>query len=131
MLETHQRAALIPIAPGVPWHSFLASRFVEPRHFAGKGASLAIVVQAIQQQGPIAAGVLGLVELFKDSALPVVSAFEGQINLESREFSIRQSEPGKSFSGQISENGLVIVLHAAGQTKPIHLVHEQTLGQLV
>src|SRR5689334_1568458 len=131
MLQPHQRAALIPSEPVVPWHSFLKSRFVESLHSNGTSASLAIVVQTIQQQSQILADIRGLVELSSGSSLPVVSAFVGQLNLESRELSIHQAHPQKAWNGQISENGRVMVLREAGQAKPIHLVHEETLAQLV
>ena len=131
MLQPHQRAALIPADLGVPSHSFLKSRFVESLQPTGKSPFLAIVVQAIQLQSQILADIQGLVELSSGSSLPVVSDFVGQLNLESRELSIRQSQPGKIFSGDLSENGRVMVLRQAGQAKQIHLVHEQTLAQLV
>jgi hypothetical protein len=131
MLQPQQRAALIPSEPGVPWHAFLKSRFVETRQSSEKSPSIAIVVQAIQQRSPILADIAGLVELSSGSALPVVSAFVGQLNLETREFSIRQSQPDKILSGQLSENGRVMILREAGQSKQMHLVHEPTLAQLV
>ena len=122
---------MIPSEPGVPWHSFLKSRFVESLHPTGKSASLAIVVQTIQQQSQILADIQGLVELSSGSSLPVVSDFVGQLNLESRELSIHQAHPQKVWIGEISENGRVMALREVGQSKPIHLVHEQTLAQLV
>jgi len=131
MLEPYERAALIPAEPGVPWHSFLKSRFVESSRTNGKALSLAIVVQAVQQQSHVHADIVGLVELYSGSALPVVLGFVGQLNLENREFSIRQDQSGKNFTGKISENGLVMTLHEMGSSKPIYLVHEPTLAQLV
>jgi len=131
MLEPHSRAALIPSEPGIPWYSFLQSRFVQYPPPAAKIPAVAVVVQTIQQSSQILADIQGLVELSLGSSLPVVSAFVGQLNLESREFLIRQAHPEKSWSGQLSENGRVMVLREAGRAKPMHLIHEQTLAQLV
>lgn len=131
MLELHSRAALIPSEPGLNWHSFIKSRFVDPLHHGGGTPSLAVVVQTFAQQSQSLADIRGLMELSSGSSLPVVSEFVGLVNLESREISIRQIQPEKNYAGQISENGRVIVLSEVGQSKPIHLIHEETLAQLV
>jgi hypothetical protein len=115
----------------MPWHSFLTSRFVESLQSKGKSVSLAIVVRTIQQQSQILANIHGLIELSSGLSLPVISDFVGQLNLESRELSIHQAHPQIAWNGQISENGRVMLLREAGPSKPIHLVHEQTLAQLV
>jgi hypothetical protein len=70
-------------------------------------------------------------ELSLGSSLPIVSEFVGVLNLENREISIRQLQPERNYAGQISENGRVILLREVGQPKPIHLIHEETLAQLV
>jgi len=133
MIQPHQRAALIPNDPGVSWLHFLTGRFVgsTARSAAGPGASLAIVVQAFAQQDLGNAGLRGLVEVSSRSSLPVVFEFTGALNLETREISIHQTHPENTYSGQISENGRVMTLREAGHPKPIHLVHEETLAQLV
>jgi len=133
MIQPHQRAALIPNDPGMNWLQFLTGRFVgsTARSAAGPGASLAIVVQAFGQQDLGNAGLRGLVEVSLRSSLPVVFEFTGALNLETREITIRQIQPDKIYSGQISENGRVMTLREAGHPKPIHLVHEETLAQLV
>jgi len=128
MLEPHQRAAVIPNDPGVNWHSFIKSRFVDA---SGEDPSLAIVVLNVAQQDQTLANLRGLVELSLGGSLPVVSEFAGVVNLESREISIHQTQPQGIYAGQLSGNGRVMVLREAGQSTPIHLVHEQTLAQLV
>lgn len=131
MLEPHQRAALIPNDPGVSWHHFLRSRFASaPPAVAGR-TSLAVVVQSLEQRSPFHAEWRGLVELASGSSLPVVSEFHGELNLETREFSLQQSQPERHYSGQISENGRVMVLQQSGQSKAVHLVHDETLAELV
>jgi hypothetical protein len=131
MLELHNRASLIPSEPGVSWHSFIKSRFVDPLQHGRGTPSLAVVVHTAQPQSQTLAEIRGLMELSSGSSLPVVSEFVGLLNLESREISIRQIQPEKNYAGQVSENGLVIVLREVGQSKPIHLIHEETLAQLV
>jgi hypothetical protein len=61
----------------------------------------------------------------------VIFPFDGVLNLETREISIHQAHPEKSWAGQISANGRVMVLQETSQAKPIHLVHEETLAQLI
>lgn len=131
MIEPHQRAALIPNDPGVSWPHFLSARFVGPLPRSGRAATLAIVVQTIVQQSPEHASLRGLVEISSRSSLPVVFEFVGALNLETREISIRQAQPEKIYGGRISENGRVMTLCEAGHSKPIPLVHEETLAQLV
>ena len=131
MLEPYQRAALIPNEPGMSWHHFMRGRFVDSEIPAAKDASLALVIQMMEQQGQTLAHIRGLVERSLGLSLQVVAEFVGQINLESRDISIHQRQPEKAYTGQISENGRVIVLYEAGEAKPIHLVHEETLAQLV
>jgi len=131
MIEPHQRAALIPNDPGVRWPHFLRARFTGPLSHTKRDASLAIVVQAIAQQSQEHADLRGLVEVSSRSSLPVVFEFAGVLNPETREISIRQTQPDKTYDGQISENGRVMTLREAGHSKPIHLVHEETLAQLV
>jgi hypothetical protein len=131
MLEPHKRATLIPNEPGVSWHHFLRGRFLGPFPQAGRDASLAILVQSIQQQSQEHAEIRGFTEQASGSSLPVVSEFVGVLNVESREISIHQIQPEKIFSGQISENGRVIVLRQSGDSKPVNLVHEETLAQFL
>jgi hypothetical protein len=131
MIEPHQRAALIPNDPGASWTQFLRARFVGPLSPAGRDASLAIVVQTIVQQSQEHANLRGLVEVSSRSSLPVVFEFAGVLNLQTREVSIRQTQPDKTYDGQLSENGRVMTLREAGRSKPMHLVHEETLAQLV
>ena len=131
MIEPHQRAALIPNGPGVSWTQFLAARFAGPWPQGGRGAELAIVVQTIVRPIQEHAGLSGLVEVSSRSSLPVVFGFTGVLNLETREISIHQTEPDKIYTGQLSENGRVMTLREAGHSKPIHLVHEETLAQLI
>ena len=99
--------------------------------YSGKNSSLGIVVQSIEQQSQEHAEFRGLVEMSSGSSLPVVSEFVGVLNLETREIAIQQTQPEKNYGGRISENGRVIVLRQAGQAKPIHLVHEETLKRFV
>jgi len=73
----------------------------------------------------------GLIELSSGASLPVIFQFDGVLNLETREISIQQAHPEKSWAGQISTNGRVMVLQEVGRAKPIHLVHEETLDQLI
>jgi hypothetical protein len=131
MIQPHQRAALIPNDPRVSWTGFLGGRFVGALPTAGRDASLAIVVQAFAHQGPEHAQLRGLVEVSSRSSLPVVFEFAAVLNLETREITIRQAEPDKTYEGQISENGRVMTLREPGRPKPIYLVHEETLAQLV
>ena len=131
MIEPHQRAALIPNDPGASWTQFLRARFVGPLSQAGRDASLAIVVQTIVQQSQEHAHLRGLVEVSSRSSLPVVFEFAGLLNLQTREVSIHQTQPDKIYDGQLSENGRVMTLREAGRSKPMHLVHEETLAQLV
>jgi len=131
MIKPHQRAALIPNGAGVSWSHFLRGRFVGPLSQAGSDASLAIVVESVVQQSQEHANLRGLVEVSSRSSLPVVFAFVGVLNPETREISVHQAQPDKIYSGQISENGRVMALREAGHSKPIHLVHEETLAQLV
>jgi hypothetical protein len=88
-------------------------------------------VQTIEQQSQEHAEIRGILEQSSGSSLPVVSEFVGVLNLESLEISIQQTQPEKIYSGQISENGRVITLWQTGQSKPIHLVHDETLVQFV
>jgi hypothetical protein len=129
MLEPHQRAALIPNEPHVHWHSFLRGRFIGS--LPERNKTLAIALQAVEQQSPVHAAMRGWVELSSGGALPVVSEFAGVLSLETREVSLRQTQPDKEYTGQISENGRVMVLRVSGQAKPIHLVHEETLAELL
>jgi hypothetical protein len=71
------------------------------------------------------------VEVSSLASLPVVFEFAGILNLETREITIRQAQPDKTYDGRISENGRVMTLHEAGRPKPLHLVHEQTLEELI
>jgi hypothetical protein len=131
MLEPHHRAAQIPNEPGVTWLHFIHSRYVESSPANSKSGTLAIVMRAIQQQSQTLAGLQGLVEISWGGSLPVVTDFQGVLNLENREISIQQAPPEKTYDGQLSENGRVMVLRLRGQVKPIYLVHEPTLAQLV
>jgi hypothetical protein len=99
-LEPNQRAALIPNEPGVHWHHFLGGRFIGPAPHIAKNTSLAITVQIIEQQSQTNAVLRGLVELYAGSSLPVVSEFVAELNLETREISIRQSRPDRRYVGQ-------------------------------
>jgi len=125
MLLPHQRAALIPNDPGVTWPQFLGGRFVE------SDGSFAIVVQGVVQKSQAHCELNGLIEISSRGSLPVIFTFGGVLNLETREISIQQAQPEKLWDGQISENGRVMELREVGRAKPIHLIHEQTLEQLV
>ncbi len=125
MLQPHQRAALIQNDPGVSWPQFLGARFVQ------SDGSFAVVVQGVVQKSQAHCELKGLIEISSNGSLPVIFTFDGVLNLETREISIHQAQPEKAWSGQISENGRVMTLSAAGQAKPIHLIHEQTLEQLI
>jgi hypothetical protein len=131
MLEPHQRAALIPNEAGQIWHHFLKGRFIGKFPRAGRDMSLAIMVQSIGQQDQIHASLHGLVELYSGESLPVVAEFRGELNLETREMALQQLQPDRHYTGQISENGRVIVIRETGEAKPVNLVHEETLGQLM
>lgn len=124
MFQAHQRAALIINDPGVNWLRFLAGPFVLP------GGSFAIVVQSIVQTGQDQSELKGMIEISSGGSLPVIFPFAGVLNLETREIGLQQVQPEKSWAGQISPNGRVLMLQEAGQAKPIHLVHEQTLEEL-
>jgi hypothetical protein len=93
--------------------------------------SLAVSIQSLVQKSQGHAELKGLIELSSGGSLPVVFVFDGVLNLETREISIQQTHPEKHWDGLLSENGRVMTLHEAGQAKPIHLVHELTLDQLV
>jgi hypothetical protein len=125
MLQPHQRAALIPNDPGVNWPQFLGERFVQ------SNGSFAIVAQSIVQKSQTHCELKGLIEISSNGALPVIFQFTGGLNLENREISILQVQPEKAWSGNVSENGRVIVLREASKGKPMHLIHEQTLEQLI
>ena len=131
MIEPHQRATLIPNDPGVSWLHVLSARFVGPFLQAGKDASLAIVVQTITPQSLAHAHLRGIVEVSSRSSLPVVFEFAGVVNMETREISIHQTQPDKIYGGQVSENGRVMTLRETGHSKPMHLVHEETLERLI
>lgn len=125
MLQPHHRAALIPNDAGVSWPQFLSARFVQ------SNGSFAIVVQSIVQRSRAHCELKGLVEISSNGSLPVIFIFDGVLNLESREISIHQAQPEKAWEGQISENGRVMMLREVGSAKAIHLIHEQTLEQLI
>lgn len=125
MFQPHQRAALIANNPGETWAQFLAGPFVQPDR------SFAIVVQSIVPQSGEHAHLKGMIEISSGGSLPVIFPFAGMLNLETQEISLQQTQPDKSWSGQISTNGRVIMLQEAGQAKPIHLVHERTLEELM
>ena len=127
MLQPHQRAARIPNGSGVQWVQFLDARFAS---FDAEPA-LAFVLQAIEAQSPLIAGVRGFLEVSRGQSLPVVFAIHGELNLESREISFRQEQPEAAWQGQFSLNGRVLQLRRAGEVKAIALVHEETLRDLV
>jgi len=122
---------LIPAEPGTPWRSFLKSRFVESPAAKDETLSLAIVFETVRQHSHSQTDLVGLMEFWQGSALPVVLGFVGQLNLENREFSIRQDQSGENLTGQISENGLVMTLREASQAKLMHFMHHQALEQFV
>ena len=124
MLQPHQRAAQIPNEPGVSWLAFLGGRF------AAADGTFAVLVQRMAQRGHTS-DLEGLIELSAGGSLPVVYPFTGALNLEFREISLQQTHPEKRWAGQLSENGRVMTLHEVGQAKPLHLVHETTLEQLL
>jgi hypothetical protein len=130
MLEPHQRAALIPNESGVSWSHFLGGRFIGSSHPAHKRGSMAIVVQAIEQQSHDHAELRGLLEHALGDSLPVVSEFTGAVNLETREIRIRETLPERHYAGQLSENGRVLALRQPGHAKSCYLVHEATLADL-
>lgn len=125
MLQPHQRAALIPNDPGVSWPQFLGARFVQ------SSGSFGVVVQSIVQKSQAYCELKGLIEISSSDSLPVIFTFDGVLNLETREISVHQAHPEKFWSGQISTNGRVMMLRQADQATPIHLVHEQTLEELI
>ncbi len=125
MLQPHQRAALIPNEPGVHWTQFLGARFAQ------SSGSFAVVVQSMLQMSQDHSDLKGMIEITSGGSLPVIFSFDGVLNLETREISIQQTHPKKAWSGQISANGRVLELREAGQAKAIHLVHEETLAQLL
>ncbi|MDR3403119.1 MAG: hypothetical protein P4L99_11540 [Chthoniobacter sp.] len=127
MFQPHQRAALFPNEPGIHWTQFLGGRFVQ----LAAGGTFAVSIQNIVQKSQGHADLKGMIELSSGGSLPVVFACEGVLNLETREIAIQQTHPEKRWTGLLSENGRVMTLHEAGQAKPIHLVHELTLEQLV
>ena len=127
MLQPHQRAARIPNGSGVQWVQFLNARFAS---FDAEPA-LAFVLQVIEAQSPLIAGVRGFLEVSRGQSLPVVFAFHGELNLESREIAFRQEQPEAAWQGQFSLNGRVLQLRHAGEAKTIALVHEETLRELV
>ena len=129
MLEDHQRATQIPNDPGVAWHHFLVGRFIGL--LADRKTALALTIQTVEQRSEIHAVLVGLIELSVGRALPVVTEFTGELNLESREISVHQSSSDRHYSGHFSENGRVIILRGNGQSKPIYLVHEDTLSQFL
>jgi hypothetical protein len=131
MLEPHQRAALLPNGPGLSWHHFLAGRFVGTPGRPGGAASFACVVGNIQAQEPGIAEIRGWIEQSSGPALPIVSEFVGVLNLETREISFQLAQPATAYNGQISENGRVMVLRQTGQARPLYLVHEETLAELI
>jgi hypothetical protein len=136
MLEDHQRAAQIPNEPNVTWHQFLMARFVGGLPEGKAGAFLALAVQRITQQSATHAEIAGLLEYGSGASLPVVVECNGTIDLETRDISIHESTADpKSFVGRVSKNGRVITLHlssgSGSKSKPVHLVHEETLAQLV
>jgi hypothetical protein len=114
----------------VSWHQFLASRFVGRLPNLGRETSLGISVRAIQQQGPEHAEIHGFLEQSSGSSLPVVSEFVGVLNLETREITIDHPHLEATYHGRISENGRVMILRQGAQSKPIYLVHEETLAEL-
>ena len=99
--------------------------------FWKSGGSFALVVQGILQRSQAHGELKGLIEISSNGSLPVIFAFDGVLNLETREITVHQAHPEKSWSGQISENGRVMMLREAGGAKPIHLIHEPTLEQLI
>ena len=88
-------------------------------------------MQSIAPQSEEHAEVRGLLELIAGTSLPLVSEFVGVLNLESREISIHDANQGRHFSGQISENGRVIVLRQKSHARPIHLIDEATLQEMI
>ncbi len=137
MLELHQRAAWIVNEPNVEWHHLLRSRFVGQLPAREGGTGIAVVVQSIVQQSEAQAELRGCMEYFSGRSLPVVFDFVGSLQIETRELVIREPRPNlpeRTYSGQLSENGRVMTLHAhlpEGRTsKPIHLIHDDTLAEL-
>jgi len=123
MIEPHQRAALIPNSRGVLWHTFLRERFL--------GTSFGILIQSIEQQTQEHADLHGLVEHSFGRSLPVVSDFSGALNIETREITIHETQHDRHYAGQFSENGRVLTLRQQGEAKPLHLVHDETLRDLL
>ena len=132
MLELHKRAEWIKNAEGVTWQHFVRSRFVGRR--ADREASMAVVVQTATQQSESHAELRGILEYSTDQSLPVVFEFVASVDLHTRELSVQGSDESR-FSGQFSENGRVLRLrsHLAGSKTsiPFHLIHEDTLEQLI
>lgn len=157
MLDIHQRAAWIENEPHIEWHHFLRSRFAGGLPGRG-GAELVVAVQTVVQQSEIQAELRGSMEYFPErGALPVVFDFVGSVQLDNREVILRemhshgqavqlrapalqaqeQAHDGRIYAGQISENGRVMTLQAVAadgrtaQSKPFHLIHEDTLAELL
>ena len=158
MLEIHQRAAWIENEPHVVWHHFLRSRFAGRLPGRGRASELVVAVQTVVQQSEIQAELRGSLEYFLEKgALPVVFDFVGSVQLDSREVILRemhsngravqmrapapqsqeQEQDGRIYAGQISENGRVMSLQAVAadgrtpKSKPFHLIHEDTLTELL
>jgi hypothetical protein len=112
------------------------SRFTGQAPGAKSDASLALVVQMVSQQSATHAELSGLMEYGHGSSLPVVFECTGTVDLETRDLSIHEANQGeRSYVGRFSENGRVIslssLLATGRKSKPFHLVHEDTLAQLV
>jgi len=158
MLDIHQRAAWIENEPHIEWHHFLRSRFAGRMPGRGSGSELVVAVQTIVQQSEIQAELRGSMEYFPErGALPIVFDFVGSVQLDSREVILRemhshgqavqlrapalqaqdQAQDGRIYAGQISENGRVMSLQAVAadgrtpKSKPFHLIHEETLAELL
>jgi hypothetical protein len=137
MFEDHERAARMPNAPNVPWHSFLASRFVGSLDGRAGNASIAIEIQAVTHQSGLHAELRGLLEYGAGLSLPLVFEIVGTLDLETREVRIGDAQGScseRSYSGYFSENGRVLTLRLRTPGKPsakqLQLVEEATRQEL-
>lgn len=137
MLEDHERAAMMPNEGNITWHYFIRSRFIGREMERAGRTSLTVDITTATLESHSHVAISGLLEYSTSSSLPVVFAFAGTVDLETREVRIDdgQSEyPARSYVGSFSENGrrLTLRLHVPGKTpsRQLHLVHEATLAEL-
>jgi hypothetical protein len=137
MLDLHKRAGWVANDPNVAWHHFLRSRFTGRPPGRDRTASVTVLIHTIAQQSESDAGLRGLIEYTWDASVPVVFEFTGSLLPDTRELSIEElhpGQPGRIYSGQLSENGRVMTLReqlpGGGTSKAFHLIDEGTLALL-